>query len=223
MDRPPPLTVLIDLAWRAIEAVPGGRPGSRIAWVGRWCWPYPPALVRRDETGAPDLRLLDRSVFIDARSQAERVWTLDQVARCIGIAAAVGDGRGLAMAESRRLQLAASVSHQTGVGSGVSESGVPVLLARSADEQGELSAARTRWRVAPASEMTGEPHHQEWAVELLRCKGLRPEEIGSARRWAVRRDHATGARCEWNGVRHAGDGGLAADVVNGPLVSARGA
>jgi hypothetical protein len=162
-------------------------------------------LVRRDGAGVVDGRLLEASVFVDAGSAGERAWVMEQAARCVGVGVVVGDGSGLRMCETRRLQLAAR--------------GAPVLLARPPWEIGELSAARTRWRVEPCVvEWSGDGCRQGWAVELLRCKGVRPEEMGGARRWVVRRDHGTGrvvaGLAEVFGGS-SGDVGVAAGVVGG--------
>lgn len=232
-DWLPPLTILIGLAQRAISKSEG-----RVAWVGQRCWPYPPALV----TLEGDRRLLDRSIFIDpseasgaagavrrntARGVAERVWAIENAARCPGMAVVVADGAGLSMPDSRRLQLAAEASAR--------RRGAAVLLARPPWEREELSAARTRWWITPsppsggdAGEGAGEAdrYGRAWTVELLRCKGLGRslrkrqgagsgtrtrvgtgvgmaretfETAGGARRWTVRRDHVT---C---GIRHRED------------------
>ncbi|MEM9064116.1 MAG: hypothetical protein AAGB51_01350 [Planctomycetota bacterium] len=213
----PPMGVLIGLAWRVAGSatVPGAGPSRRVVWVGRRCWPYPPALVRHGPDGA-DRRLLDASVFVDPASRQERVWAVELAARCAGVGIVIGDGSELAMAESRRLQLASKDT--------------PLMLARPSREVRELSAARTRWRVSPlAMNETENDRCQEWAVELLRCKGLRPETPGDARRWVVRRDHGTG----WSTSRSAdqiedtwrawsaGDGGVAAAVGDGPDPASR--
>lgn len=213
----PPMGVLIGLAWRAIGSamLPGAGPSRRVVWVGRRCWPYPPALVRHGPDGA-DRRLLDASVFVDPASRQERVWAVELAARCAGVGIVIGDGGGLSMAESRRLQLATK--------------NTPLLLARPAWEAHELSAARTRWQVLPlAMDETEGERCQGWAVELLRCKGLRPETPGNARRWVVRRDHGT----VWNTSRSAdqiedawhrwpaGDGGVAAAVGDGSHPASR--
>jgi hypothetical protein len=196
----PPLAVLIDLAHRALIAFPG-RPGGRaVVWIGRRCWPFPHALVCRDPAGgAGDRRLLTRSVFVDPPGRAERVWAMDLALRSPGVAAVVADGAGLAMPESRRLQLAAG--------------GAVGLLARPDRERRELSAARTRWAVAPSR---AHGAGQVWTVELLRCKGAQPTD-GGVRRWAVRRDHATGAMDEWTAC----DVDLAPDVADRPAQAAR--
>jgi hypothetical protein len=196
----PSLGVLIALAWQAIAA----EPGCRVLWVGRRCWPYPPALVQRSG-GMQDCRLLDASVFVDPPSRAERAWAIEQAARCAAVGMVVGDGAGLAMAESRRLQLAAA--------------GVPVLLARPPWEMGELSAARTRWRVLPR--MPADGHAPAWSVELRRCKGAVPELDGGARRWIVRRDDGARVAGEIGFTWTACDVGLDAEVGDGPDRPAR--
>ena len=100
------------------------------------------------------------------------------------------------MADSRRLQLAAESCRAI------------VLLTRPDAERGELSAARSRWLVEPAVE-TGIGFDQQWIVTLLRCKGVQPT-VGSARRWAVRREHATGIVHDWQAC----GGDLAVPVVD---------
>lgn len=172
----PPLRVLMHLARRAMN-------GLAVAWIGRACWPYPPALARG--WGA-DRELLDRSIFVDAASIDERVWAIDLALRCPAVAAVVADASGLGLAATRRLQLAAAD------GGGIG------LLARPSAERGAISAARTRWAVrATRSESEG----PAWSVELLRCKGVRP--VGEGARWIVQEDHETGDVCV---AAHSGDG-----------------
>ncbi len=212
----PPETVLADLAWRAIlndgDPAPESLTGDRVAWIGRRCWPYPPSLVRRDPTGDGDHRLLERSIFVDPRTRDELVWAADLALRCPGIAAVVADGSGLQMPASRRLRLAAVAGGTLG------------LLARPDRERRSLSTAHARWAIAPwraprgagcgtmgAADVGGgvDPADQAWMVELLRCKGVQPS-IGSARRWVVRREHATGVVGGWQAC----DVGVARAVVD---------
>jgi len=199
----PPMAVLIGLAWRAISAdAPAS--GGQVVWVGRRCWAYPHALVRRDPAepgGAGDRLLLERSVFVDPPDRATRVWAIDLALRRPGVAVVIGDASGLTMAESRRVQLA-TVS-RGGIGGAVG------LLARPGWERRELSAARTRWLVTPTSAAESDLYEQSWTAELLRCKGVQPA-VWSARAWRVRRDHGTGSIGEWT----PSDGGVAADVVD---------
>lgn len=143
--------------------------GSVVVWVGRACWAY---------AGWPGMAgLLGRSVFVDPACDADRLWAIDQALRCRG-ACVIADARRLDMPNSRRLQLAAESAGTLG------------LLMRPPDELGELSAARTRWRVTPTPNPDARFYPApRWTVELLRCKGLRPET--DARRWVVQLDHDT--------------------------------
>lgn len=168
----PPLGVLIDLARR--HSV-GGR---SVLWIGRRCWPHPHALALRGSEVAGDA-LLRRSVFVDPPSRAELIWSADAALRRSAVV--IADGAGLAMAESRRLQLAAK------------DAGELALVARPRRDRIRISAARTRWLVTPSA---SESLEQTWTVELLRCKGVQPE-IEGARRWLAQRDHATGAITSW--------------------------
>lgn len=167
----PPIGVLTHLAARSLASTGAGE-GGQVVWIGRRCWPYP-----RSVRGWWGARLLARSIFVEAADADERVWAMDLALRCRAVAAVVGDGSGLNMAESRRLQLAAGAG------------GVLGLLARPVCELGEISAARTRWRVAPTPSPVPVPR---WTVELLHSKGARlPSE--EARCWVVQRDDATGS------------------------------
>lgn len=197
----PPAAVLVDLAQQAITGGAGSCGGAAL-WIGTRCWPYPHALDPREPRAAatqPEGRqttLLARSVFVDARTAAERAWAAELAARSGAAAVVIADGTGLRMADSRRLQLAAESCRAI------------VLLTRPDAERGELSAARSRWLVEPAVE-TGIGFDQQWIVTLLRCKGVQPT-VGSARRWAVRREHATGIVHDWQACR----GDMAVRVVD---------
>ncbi len=184
----PPLTILLHLA----KSTAGD--AGWIVWIGRHVWPYPRALA-----GAADTSLLERSVFIDPPTDADRLWAIDLALRNPAVACVVGDGSRLRMPESRRLQLAAAAGRAL------------ALLARPPRERKELSAARTRWRVRPevAEPRVPRParpavpplnvnrvNQPRWTVELLRDKGsgmnggtLAAQE---ARRWSVWQDHETG-------------------------------
>lgn len=141
--------------------------GSLVVWVGRRCWAYPRAL-----SGG----LIGRSVFVEPRDRGERVWALDVALRSLAVGVVIGDGSGLGMGESRRLQVAA------GGGKAL------CLLARPMGERGALSAAWTRWAVHPAATGGDSP---AWVLELLRCKGVRPS-AWEAERWLVGRNYETG-------------------------------
>jgi len=165
-DSPAPMGVLV-LGVRHLYRVLAQRGERRaVLWIGRCCWPY--ALVLGE--------VLPVSVFLDPPDLATRVWTMDATLRCSGVAVVVADGGALDMAASRRLQLAAEIG------------GVTALLARPWRERTMLSAAATRWRVWPAQDPSVRPG---WALELLRCKGLRPG-YEAPRHYRVEWDHAPG-------------------------------
>lgn len=167
----PPLSVLISIA--RLARTPER---TRIVWIGRACWPYPPAIAD----------LLADSLFVDPPTDAERLWTIDLALRCRAVAAVIADGRRLPMPATRRLQLAAAAGD------------TPGLLVRPPGELRELSAARTRWRISPDPQHPQHPPDPNtpaapsWTIHLLRCKGLRPNP-GAARAWRARIDHEKGA------------------------------
>lgn len=158
------LTIFEHLATRAL-ADEHSRP--LVLWIGMGCQPYAASLGSR---------LLERSVFVDVHDLAERLWAIDVALRSPSVGVVIADAGGLGMRESRRLQLAASV------GRGL------CLLARPANERGEISAAWTRWAVSATPSNSATPR---WALELLRCKGVQPTEW-SAQRWFVHRDREKG-------------------------------
>jgi len=141
-----------------------------VVWIGRLIRPYPHLLLRgrapvgrfasfrQSTANARDRLLLERSLFIDPPDDGTRLWTIDLALRCDAVTAVIADGRGLSMPQTRRLQLAAEAG------------GALVLLARPPEEEAELSAAMTRWRIAPAPSSTDRPR---WSIELLRRKGAR--------------------------------------------------
>ncbi len=165
----PPLGILAHLAARALEGEPGV--GGRVLWIGRRCWPYPPALAAFSPV------LLRRSVFVEAphTPPAARVWAIDAALRCPAITAVVADGSGLDIAATRRLQLAAHAGRAL------------ALIARPFREIQELSTAATRW-VVGRRVFAGRPG---WTVELVRRKGVgHLMEVGW--RCGLEWDHASG-------------------------------
>jgi len=149
-NAPLPLAILLWLATRAAASDPTGQ--GHLVWVGPAVWPYPPALVQAGPS------LLNRSLFVAARSPADRLWATDVALRSRAACVVIADATGLDLASTRRLQLAAEA------GGGL------CLLARPPHESVELSASSTRWLVrwspSPAAS-------RRWSVELLRCKGQR--------------------------------------------------
>lgn len=121
---------------------------EHVLWVGLRSRPFPAFL-------SVCSGLLDRTVFVACASVHERLWVMDVALRSKVAVAVVGDGHGLRLAQSRRLQLAAQA------GRGV------CLLLRPAWEMPELSAATTRWGVRAAPSSTFRPR---WTVSRLRDK-----------------------------------------------------
>ncbi len=213
----PALTLLIHLAWQAVDHA-GAVAGVRaVLWIGRACWPYGHALVRRETSirpvalggvGSPTLnpgtaprpppalrpqllsaeRLLRASIFVDPPDDASRVWAIDLALRAGAVV--IADGSRLDMTASRRLQLAAEAGR----------SGL-LLLARPGRERRQLSAAATRWLVRPAPALTqARPDHgvlnPRWTVELIRCKGVHSSSaLDHPREWTLELDRARGVVC----------------------------
>lgn len=197
----PPLCLLADIARRtmrtAAQASTRDRStGRTIAWIGRACWPYPRVLLGSSPDQDQARLLLRRSIFIDAADLSTRAWALELALRSASIGVVIADARGLTMAVSRRLQLAARAGGTLG------------LLARPAHESRALSAATTRWLVHPAAppdhprapgwtpgsaHATDPAHAARWRLRLLRCKGAGPLAPGTdaPRTWTVEWHDAT--------------------------------
>ena len=187
----PPLRLLASLAERARRETRGG--SGWVCWIGSKVWPYPRALIPRerlsvlggaglggaglgelgptsDEAVAPSgsTDLLASSLFVDPPDDAVRLWAIDLALRCPALAAVVADARGLTMAASRRLQLAAEKSGKDG--------GPLVLLARPIAERATPSVAGTRWLVTnsrcenPLIRNPCRSPNPRWDVEVLRWK-----------------------------------------------------
>jgi protein ImuA len=161
----PPLCVLAHLAGCALTG-----PGYAV-WVGRRCWPFGGAVA-----GGPAGSLLSRSILVDPPDNASRLWAIDLSLRSPAVAVVVADGSDLSMSGTRRLQLAA----EAGQGFG--------LIARPARDAKSLSAATTRWLVRPVLPASLDPDRPRWAVELLRCKGVRPLSAQPSEGWVVEMD-----------------------------------
>jgi len=131
LDDTPPLLVLTHIAACALRT----GPGRLVLWIGQRVWPSVHALIEPDD---PRRLLLASSVLIDPPDDAARLWAIDLALRSPAVAAVVADARGLDLAATRRLQLAAS-SGRTAIG----------LLVRGVRDAGQLSAAGARWHVAP--------------------------------------------------------------------------
>ncbi len=169
----PPACVLIHLAWRTVSA---DSAGLWTVWVGRSCFPYSAALLRG---AAEDRALLERSLFVSADSAADRLWAVDLSLRSPAVGVVIGDGSGFDLAATRRVQLAGRTH------------GTLVMTVRPPWEQGEWSAAQTRWMVRRESvsdDCVTESAKPSWSIELLRSKGVR---LGQASEmWRLEWDRA---------------------------------
>lgn len=165
----PPIGIVIDAASR-LAAQPRDNTSKPVLWIGRACWPYP--LVLAASPG-----LLRGSIFIDPPDAASRLWAMDVALRGESPCVVVGDGSGLKLAQTRRLQLAAG--HRQGA----------CLLVRPARDGREFSAATTRWRVEPAIARLSPTARARWTVTLLRHKD-HPVLMDEPPAWCVEWDDA---------------------------------
>jgi len=140
---------------------------------------------RHDDLHAPGCAGLpaERLLRVGARRDEEVYWALEEGLRCPEVVAVLGEVASFERTASRRLQLAAEAA------------GRPCfLLRRQAVAGGDgavPSPALTRWRVTAAPSradlsrgLVGRPC---WRVDLLRCRGARPNAF--LMEW----DDATGA------------------------------
>lgn len=110
----------------------------------------------------------DRIIFAEAKNTRETLWVLEEAASCADICAIIGEVGSVSFTETRRLTLAAQ------------EAGIPLLLIRNPKYLMGTNA-NTRWRV---SSTVGQPDlfdpkapgNPTWQVELIRCRGGRPNE-----------------------------------------------
>lgn len=137
--------------------------GRPVLWVGVREDLYAPGLAA---FGLPPERLL----VVRPVKPAERLWAMEEAARCPGLAGVLAELAGLDLTAARRLQLAARSSGVT-----------LVALNRGAP----IGVAVTRWKVKSLPS----DHAWRWNVELARCRGrgLADENAG----WDVEWDDAT--------------------------------
>ena len=108
----------------------------------------------------------DRVIFITLSKDKEVLWVMEEALKCAGLAAVVGELRGIDFKQSRRLQLAVEQSHVTGF-----------ILRNESDKMGNTACA-ARWQIKP---LPGEPvdglpglGFPRWQVELLRVRNGQP-------------------------------------------------
>lgn len=142
-----------------------------VLWIAPEPDAWPPGLMRFGLSPA-DL------VLVQAPRRQDALWAMEESLRCPGIAGALLAVDGLDLAAARRLQLAAEAGGAIGL-----------LLRPDAVEEGGATAALTRWRV-DALAGTGGAHDlgdPRWSLELLRCRGGRPQRWDVAWRPAAER------------------------------------
>ena len=153
---PPPASA--PSCWRAPAARCCGSPPSRTP--GR---PASPASASRPPTWC----------WCRRRRPVDGLWAMEEALRCPGVAGALLVlRRGLDLTAARRLQLAAEAGGALGL----------LLRPDEEDSAGGASAALTRWRVGALPGTGGAAHDlgdPRWQLDLLRCRGGRPE------RWHV--------------------------------------
>ncbi|HEV7367700.1 hypothetical protein [Arenibaculum sp.] len=170
-----PLGCLHELAG---EGDPGGgaATGFAAALLGRIAERHGPAvwIGRGLDLHAPGLAAYglgpERLIVVRAVRGADILWAMEEVLRCRGIGAVLGEVPGLDPTAGRRLQLAAEAGGATGF----------VLRRDLPDRKAGATSAATRWTLAPAPSLPspGEPGmgRPRWRARLLRCRGGRPGE-----------------------------------------------
>lgn len=174
----PPVSILAHLAARALHALEGL---ACAVWIGRTCFPYGGRLLAgASESGAPPEAALLRthSIFVDAPDARKRLWAVDLALRSPAVGLVLFDASRFDMAATRRVQLLARTH------------GVLALAIRPPREIGELSAARSRWRIAWAA-VGPAARRPCWRVELLRFRSASPTVFSPS--WLL----------EWNDVESA--------------------
>lgn len=104
----------------------------------------------------------ERIIFMDATSERDALWIMEEALRCEGLAAVVAELDGISLIESRRLQLA------------VEESGVTGFILRKNAKRMASTIATARWQISPLPSLSepGMPGvgFPRWQVELLKVR-----------------------------------------------------
>lgn len=128
-------------------------------WIGSAGTVFPPALKRFGI--APD-----KIIFIDLHKEKEALWAMEEVLKCEGFAAVIGEIQNISFTASRRLQLAVEQSRVTG------------FILRKQQPSLHPIACVARWQITPLQSAlpgdmpgVGFPH---WKVELLKVRNGKP-------------------------------------------------
>jgi protein ImuA len=133
--------------------------GGATVWIGSSLTIFPIALKTFGISP-------ERVVFINAPTQREALWAMEEALKCEGLAAVIGEIREITFTESRRLQLAVEKSRVTG------------LIIRSRSRNLQTNACVSRWRIShlPSSPEDNLPGigFPRWNIELLKMRSGRP-------------------------------------------------
>ncbi len=136
------------------------RSGGTVLWIAAEPDAWPPGLARFGLSPA-------NLVLVQAPRPVDGLWAMEEGLRCPGVAGALLVLRDLDLTAARRLQLAAEAGCAIG------------LLLRPNVEEAGASSVLTRWRVGALAGTGGAAAHDlgdpRWRLDLLRCRGGRPE------------------------------------------------
>ncbi len=108
----------------------------------------------------------DQVIFVDATSNRDALWSIEEGLKCASLAAVVGEVRDLNFTESRRLQLAVEQSRVTG------------LIHCNTVRPPAATACVSRWRIRPLPSQAAEGlpgvGFPRWQVELLKIRNGKP-------------------------------------------------
>ncbi len=156
----PPHSLLTLLMQQALQAQPGGH-RRHIFWIGRSVWPTPHLI--QEVLGS---EALQHCFFLDPPDDNQHLWATVEALRSKATLIVVSQLSRLRMALSKKLALAAAAGGGLG------------FIVRPTRELQMLSAAASRWEVAPAPSKDGQ---RTWDLKLTSYKGQQP----TVRRWRV--------------------------------------
>jgi hypothetical protein len=147
-------------------------PPKLIIWIGSDVWPTPAVLDRclykRDPKNGSTYSLLSQCLFVEAKTQKEKLWCLQTALRSSATAAVVCALPSLHISLSRKISLAARNSNCLG------------LITVSPKSSMTSSSMQSRWKVEPTLS-TQAAGSLCFNLELLHYKGMQPK----ARLWKL--------------------------------------
>lgn len=171
----PAITLLTQLAQAIATTDVHARP---LLWIGPCLWPYLPTLPTS---------LLSQSLFLRPQTVAERLWAIDLAIRSQSISGIIADGSALDLAATRRLFLSTQ------------STSITCIIARPPHERHTLTAAATRWLIAPHP---SPQHTRRWSLQLLRCKShLAASTNPTDRTWIIEHAHQHSANSQTGHLR----------------------